>query len=80
MPGGKAPHGSNVEIWYAGVGTIKLDCDSTLNGIIYAPNARVEIGPGHATFGGSIVAKDIVIKGESRIFANSEYANWKSDQ
>jgi len=80
IPGGRAPHSSSVEIWYAGYGTIKLDCDSTFNGIIYAPNARVEIGPGHATFAGSIVAKDIVATGESRIFANPEYANWKSDQ
>jgi hypothetical protein len=72
------PH-SSIEIWYAGNGTIKLDEDSTFNGIIYAPNAKIEIGPGNANFFGAMIAKDIVVLGDSHIYWDPALANWKED-
>lgn len=65
-----------LEIWYGGTGTIKLDKGSNFNGIIYAPDARVEVGPGQATFVGSIVARDIVFTGESRLCWDPLLSNW----
>ena len=76
---GPAPEGCTLEFWYEGTGTIKLGRDSTFNGLIYAPNARVEIGPGQATFCGAIVAKDILVSGDSRVFYDPTLAKWKQD-
>jgi hypothetical protein len=70
---------SSIELWYAGTGTIKLDADSTFNGIIYAPNAKIEIGPGNASFFGAMIAKDIVVLGDSHIYWDPALANWKED-
>lgn len=77
IPSAPAMRGALLELWYEGEGTIKLDRDCTFNGIIYAPNARVEIGPGDATFTGSIVAKDIVVTGNSRLYWDMSLADWK---
>ncbi len=77
VPSGPAQNDRTLELWYAGTSTIKLDRDSTFNGIIYAPNARVEIGPGYATFTGAIVAKEIILTGNSRIYWDPRLANWK---
>lgn len=76
IPGGLAPKGCSLEIWYSGSGTIKLEQDSTFNGIIYAPNARIEIGPAQATFRGAMVARDIIVSGDSRIYCDPELAHW----
>ncbi len=75
--GGPAPKGCTLEIWYNGTGTIKLDRDSTFNGVIYAPNGRIEIGPANATFTGAMVAKTIDISGESKIYYDPQLLNWK---
>jgi tetratricopeptide (TPR) repeat protein len=78
-PNGPPKKDSTIEIWYGGTATIKLDEDSTFNGIIYAPNARIEIGPGDATFYGAMIARDIVVTGDARIYWDPSLANWKED-
>lgn len=73
---GPANQGQQLEIWYAGTGTIKLDDGSVFAGIIYAPNARVEIGPGKATFTGAIVARDIYACGDAVVTYNENLKGW----
>jgi hypothetical protein len=79
IPNGPPKKDCSIEIWYNGKGTIKLDEDSTFNGIIYAPNAKIEIGPGNANFFGAMIAKDIVVLGDSHIYWDPALANWKED-
>jgi hypothetical protein len=79
IPNGPAKKESWIEIWYNGRATIKLDEDCTFNGIIYAPNAKIEIGPGNANFCGAMVARDIIVTGDSQIFWDPNLANWKED-
>lgn len=50
---------ADFQIWYNGQGTIKLDHNTHFCGIIYAPNARVEMGTSNCSFHGAVVARDI---------------------
>lgn len=49
-----------LELWYDGEGIIKIDENSKFSGVIYAPNARIEICK-NAQFGGMLLGQDIVI-------------------
>jgi tetratricopeptide (TPR) repeat protein len=79
VPAGVAKKDSIIELWYDGVGILKLDEDSTFNGIIYAPNAKIEIGPGRAVFCGAMVAKEILVTGDSKIYWDPSLSNWEED-
>lgn len=49
-----------LEIWYDGEGVIKIDENSKISAIIYAPNARIELCK-NAEFCGMLLGRDIAI-------------------
>jgi hypothetical protein len=51
-------HPLRLELWYNGPGTIRLDENTLFNGLIYAPNARIELGD-FVRFKGAMVAREI---------------------
>lgn len=51
-------HPLRLELWYNGPGTIRLDKEALFNGLIYAPNARIELGD-FVRFKGAMVAREI---------------------
>ncbi len=68
------------QIWYQGDGDIKLDHNCEFCGIIYAPNARVELGPNNVHFYGAIVARDIYADGNVSLLFDRDLLkirNWK---
>lgn len=71
---------ADFQIWYNGQGTIKLDHNSHFCGVIYAPNARVEMGTGNCMFEGAVVARDIVITGNTNITYDEDLARTALDR
>jgi hypothetical protein len=71
---------SDFQIWYNGQGTIKLDHNTHFCGIIYAPNARVEMGTSNCMFEGAIVARDIVCGGNTHITYDEDLARIALDK
>jgi hypothetical protein len=63
------------ELWYGGTGTIRLDDKTWFNGVIYAPNARVEM-EGHVNFYGAIVAREVWASGPVAIYQNQMLQRW----
>jgi len=66
----------DLEIWYNGYGTIKLDHNCRMEGIIYAPNARVELGPNNVDFTGAIVARTICADGNVTLDLTDAVLHW----
>ncbi len=71
---------ANFQIWYNGQGTIKLDHNTTFSGIIYAPNARVEMGEGNCSFEGAVVARDINCEGNIHFTYDEDLARIALDK
>lgn len=63
------------ELWYGGTGTIRLDDKTWFSGVIYAPNARVEM-EGHVNFYGAIVAREVCARGPVAIYQNQMLQRW----
>lgn len=63
------------ELWYGGTGTIRLDDKTWFSGVIYAPNARVEM-EGHVNFYGAIVAREVWASGPVAIYQNQMLQRW----
>jgi hypothetical protein len=81
--GGEGFHNGNAvnfQIWYNGQGTIKLDHNTTFCGIIYAPNARVEMGEGNCSFEGAVVARDINCEGNIHFTYDEDLARIALDK
>jgi|GEM_PF-4689125 hypothetical protein len=70
----------NFQIWYNGQGTIKLDHNTTFCGIIYAPNARVEMGEGNCSFEGAVIARDINCEGNIHFTYDEDLARVALDK
>lgn len=70
----------NFQIWYNGQGTIKLDHNTSFCGIIYAPNARVEMGEGNCSFEGAVVARDISCEGNIHLTYDEDLARVALDK
>jgi hypothetical protein len=70
------PSNGSLEIWYGGSGVIKLDHNSKFSGIIYAPNASVELGPNNVEFKGAIVARVIIADGNVSLGSDETLTNW----
>ncbi len=68
-----------LEIWYDGCGKIVLDDNTHFNGIIYAPNAKIQLGDG-VRFLGAMVAKDIVAGRDTRIMFDTGLFHWKANE
>ena len=66
----------DLEIWYNGYGTLKLDHNCRMEGIIYAPNARVELGPNNVDFAGAIVARTICADGNVTLDLTDAVLHW----
>lgn len=63
MRGQNLDSARNFQVFYGGLGTIKLGHNIRFRGLIYAPNAHVELGPNNVEFRGAIVAKTIKAQG-----------------
>ncbi|MBS2005621.1 MAG: hypothetical protein JST01_01180 [Cyanobacteria bacterium SZAS TMP-1] len=70
---------NKLEIWYNGKGLIKLDERCKFRGLIYAPNARLEMGPGDVVFIGAAVARDIFASGLTKIFYAQALEKWTAE-
>lgn len=71
---------ADFQIWYNGQATIKLDHNTQFCGIIYAPNARVEMGTSNCRFEGAVVARDIVCGGNTHITYDEDLARIALDK
>lgn len=71
---------ADFQIWYNGQGTIKLDHNTHFCGIIYAPNARVEMGTGNCMFEGAVVARDIIVGGNTSVTYDEDLARTALDR
>jgi hypothetical protein len=57
----------DLQIWYGGSRNIMLEDGAAAAAVIYAPYARVLLGPGHCNFIGAIVAREIIADGHVMI-------------
>lgn len=64
----------DLQIWYNGTREIRIEHNSRVAALIYAPNARVLVGPNNVTFFGAIVAREIIAEGNlTLVFDTSLY-------
>lgn len=64
----------DLQIWYNGTRDIRVEHNSQVAALIYAPNARVLVGPNNVIFFGAIVAREIVAEGNlTLVFDTSLY-------
>jgi len=69
----KPTQSPTLEIWYNGRSPIKLGKHSQFNGLIYAPNAEINLDQ-NVTFNGAMVGRRITAKKGSKIIYDPRYA------
>lgn len=69
----------DLEIWYGGEGTIRLDNRCRFAGIIYAPNARIELAEG-VRFRGAIVGRDVIADKNTVLQYDESLVNWTPEK
>lgn len=72
------PEDAKLEIWYNGEGTLRFEHNSQFRGIVYAPNARIELGRNNSMFVGAMVARDIFADGNVRLIFDESLLRWRA--